>query len=60
MLSMMSGAIDHFGMGKVRVQCENPDAARREPKSYIVSVHVNQAPIECFENDMSLGACTLY
>ena len=43
----VSDAIDHFGKGNVHVHCENPDAAR-EPKSYIVSVRVNDGDIRDF------------
>lgn len=44
----ISDAIDHFGKGNVRVQCENPDAALREPKSYIVSLRVNDGALRDF------------
>ena len=44
----ISDAIDHFGKGNVRVQCENSDAALREPKSYIVSLRVNDGALRDF------------
>ena len=44
----ISDAIDHFGKGNVHVQCENPDAAWREPKSYIVSLRVNDGALRDF------------
>lgn len=43
----ISDAIDHFGKGNVKVYCENPDA-NREPKSYIVSVRVNDGAMRDF------------
>lgn len=44
----ISDAIDHFGKGNVRVQCENPDAAWGEPKSYVVKVRVNDGALRDF------------
>ena len=44
----ISDAIDHFGKANVYVQCENPDAAWGEPKSYIVSLRVNDGALRDF------------
>ena len=44
----ISDAIDHFGKGNVHVQCENPNAAWREPKSYLVSLRVNDGALRDF------------
>ena len=43
----ISDAIDHFGKGNVRVHCENPGAGG-EPRSYIVSVRVNDGDMRDF------------
>ena len=44
----ISDAIDHFGKGNVNVQCENPNDPVGEPKSYIVSVRVNDGALRDF------------